>query len=149
MQRSTGRQGERDVGTSRARDSTVDPCPTAWGSSLATATVDTALGQQITSPASCSYSFGPDLLGLQIPITVFIVVMVSSQQGLGLLQGTKCSFAQMQVEVRAANTSELGTARLPRCNRGGGSWRGVNCRQENLVDKLREILPGAVVRNHV
>lgn len=77
-----------------------------------TATVDTALGQQITSPASCSYSFGPDLLGLQIPITVFIVVMVSSQQGLGLLQGTKCSFAQMQVEVRAANTSELGTARL-------------------------------------
>lgn len=37
----------------------------------------------------------------------------------------------------------------PRCNRGGGSWRGVNCRQESFVDKLREILPGAVVRNHV
>lgn len=118
MQRSAGRQGEWEVGISRAGDSTVDPRPTARGSSLAAATVDTALWQQITSPASCSYSFRPDLLGLQILITVFILFTVSSQQGLGLPQGTvplwgaHCPTADRASEVRAANTSELGTVWL-------------------------------------
>lgn len=90
MQRSADREGEQEVGTRCAGDNTVDPHPTA--------TVGTALCQQITSPACCSYSFRPDLLALPILVTVFTLLMVSSQQGPGLLQGTAPLTAQMQIE---------------------------------------------------
>lgn len=62
----------------------------------AAATMGTALWQQPTSPASCSDSSRDGHLALPDLITLFIVFMGSSQQGLGLFQGTTLLTAQMQ-----------------------------------------------------
>ena len=149
-QRNAGRQGEQEVGTSCAGDSTVDPHPMVWGSSLAAATVGTALWQQITSPASCSCSFRPDFPALPTLITVFYSWLVPSK-GWACSKELFLSLPKCRQSIRGQGSKYLRVlhSTAPRCNRGCGSWRGVKCRWESFVDKLREILPGAGVRNCV
>lgn len=116
MQKSAGREAEREVGTSCAGDSTVDPHPHQ--------------GSVRQQPCSSHRGHSPlvadNLSSLLLLLfqtwpsrftdsyNVFILFMASSRQGLGLLQGTAalwgahCPTADRVSEVRAANTSELG-----------------------------------------